>query len=219
MISMSIQVRSNFGTMTLLRNIYQQPKLYPFVSREVRGQCRDSVQRGIQCILQCQIRVNGKLTAWCAQHDQVNFQPRKARSYELASLSGHESVGIIRFLMEIERPTPQVTRAIEQAVDWLDRVKLEGIKLITVEDRSKPGGKDRILIQDRDAPPLWARFYDIQTNTPIFCSRDGIPRKTLAEISHERRNGYSWLGAFARDLFARDLPAWKQRQAQARKER
>ena len=73
------------------------------------------------------------------------------------------------------------------------------------------------LRADPQAPPLWARFYNIQTNTPIFCSRDGIPRKTLAEISHERRNGYSWLGSFARDLFAKDLPAWKKRLERNRK--
>ena len=89
--------------------------------------------------------------------------------------------------------------------------KLTGIKEVRGKAPDKPGGYDKIVVQDANAPPLWARFYDIQKNTPIFCSRDGIPRKTMAEISHERRNNYSWLGAFARDLFAKDLPAWKKR--------
>lgn len=44
----------------------------------------------------------------------------------------------------------------------------------------------------KDAPPLWGRFHDLETSRPYFCSRDGIKRSTLAEISHERRNGYSW---------------------------
>jgi PelA/Pel-15E family pectate lyase len=55
---------------------------------------------------------------------------------------------------------------------------------------------------------MWARFYEIGTNKPIFCSRDGIPKATLAEISHERRTGYSWLGHYAGSLLAKDYPAW-----------
>jgi len=199
------------GVMRLLRDVSRDRETYSFVSDDVRQQCAMAVQRGLTCILECQIRVNGRLTAWCAQHDEKTFQPRKARSYELVSLSGHESVGIVRFLMEIENPSKQVVESIEGAVRWFHQAKLEGIKLVVVKDASKPGGRDKVVVKDPQASPLWARFYDIQTNTPIFCSRDGIPRTSLAEISHERRNGYSWLGAFARDLFARDLPAWKKR--------
>jgi pectinesterase len=47
-------------------------------------------------------------------------------------------------------------------------------------------------VEDSNAPTLWGRFYDLETSTIYFCSRDGIKRKSLAEISHERRNGYSW---------------------------
>ena len=199
------------GVMRLLRDVSRDSERYPFVSDDVRQQCEGAVHRGLACILECQIQVRGRLTAWCAQHDERTFQPRKARSYELVSLSGHESVGIIRYLMEIEKPSQQVIESIEGAVRWFDEAKLEGIKLVVVQDVNKPGGRDTIVVRDPQAPPLWARFYDIQTNTPIFCSRDGIPRHTLAEISHERRNGYSWMGAYARDLFSRDLPAWKKR--------
>ncbi|MDE0737177.1 MAG: pectate lyase, partial [Pirellulaceae bacterium] len=199
------------GVMRLLRDVSGDHESYPFVSADVRQQCAEAVQRGLVCILKCQIRVNGRLTVWCAQHDEKTLQPRKARSYELASLSGHESVGIVRFLMEIEKPSNRIIESIEGAVGWFDQARLEGIKLVVVKDASKPEGRDKVVVKDPQAPPLWARFYNIQTNTPIFCSRDGIPRKTLAEISHERRINYSWLGAFARDLFAKDLPAWKKR--------
>ena len=113
--------------------------------------------------------------------------------------------------MEIEEPSDEVIRAIEGAAAWFERSKLKGIKLVRVEDASKPNGYDQIVVEDPAAPPMWARFYDIKTNQPIFCSRDGVPRRTLAEISHERRNGYSWLGHYARDLLRRDLPAWRRR--------
>lgn len=60
---------------------------------------------------------------------------------------------------------------------------------------------------------MWARFYEIGANKPIFCSRDGIPRDTIAEISYERRNGYSWLGYYAKGLLAKDYPAWQKKWA------
>ncbi|SVE45650.1 uncharacterized protein METZ01_LOCUS498504, partial [marine metagenome] len=41
----------------------------------------------------------------------------------------------------------------------------------------------------------------------------GIPKKTLAEISYERRNGYSWLGHWATRLLAKDYPAWQRKWA------
>jgi PelA/Pel-15E family pectate lyase len=199
------------GVMSLLRDISDDRQTYSFVSRKTLLECADAVARGTTCILKCQIKVNGQLTAWCAQHDENTFLPRKARSYELASLSGHESVGIVRFLMKIDKPSPEIIESIEGAVRWLEQSKLTGIKEVRVKAPDKPGGYDKIVVQDAKAPPLWARFYDIKKNTPIFCSRDGIPRNTMAEISHERRNNYSWLGQFARDLLAKDLPAWQKR--------
>ncbi len=199
------------GVMSLLRDISDDKKTFSFVPQKTRATCEAAVARGTACILKCQIRVKGKLTAWCAQHDENTFQPRKARSYELVSLSGHESVGIVRFLMQIEEPSPEIIASIQAAVQWFEKSKLTGIKEVRVKDPNKPGGYDKIVVQDAEAPPLWARFYDIKTNTPIFCSRDGIPRKTMAEISHERRNNYSWLGQFARDMLAKDLPVWEKR--------
>ena len=64
---------------------------------------------------------------------------------------------------------------------------------------------------DPTAPPQWARFYDLKTRKPVFCDRDGIPKATLAEIGHERRNNYSWYGTWPRTLLEKDYPAWKKR--------
>jgi PelA/Pel-15E family pectate lyase len=68
-----------------------------------------------------------------------------------------------------------------------------------------------VVVQDPAAPPLWARFYEIGTNRPIFSGRDGVVRYSLAEIELERRVNYSWLGPYAADLLAKDYPAWKAR--------
>ncbi len=199
------------GVMSLLKDIAGKGPEYAFVPDRMRAQCEAAVKRGIECILKCQVIVDGKPAVWCAQHDPVTFEPRKARSYELASLSGSESVGVVRFLMQLEKPDKRIIRAIDGAVSWFERSKLKGIKVVRIKDKDKPKGYDKVVVKDPDAAPLWARFYDIKTNRPIFCSRDGIPRRTLAEISYERRTGYSWLGRYARDLLAKDLPRWRKK--------
>jgi len=201
------------GLMTLLRDVAEKKTPYAFVDESRRNRAEAAVQKGVECILKCQIVVDKKKTAWCAQHDEKTFEPRKARSYELPSISGAESVGIARFLMSIEGPGPEIIEAVQSAVAWFNEAKLEGIRLIRKEDKSTPEGWDKIIIEDTSARPMWARFYDIKTNKPIFCSRDGIPRENLADISYERRNGYSWLGYYATDLLAVDYPAWQKKWA------
>ncbi len=185
--------------------------LYKFVPASRRQAARESFARGIQCILKCQIRVDGKLTAWCAQHDEIDFRPRPARSYELASLSGAESVRILKFLMSLDRPSPQIIESVRAAVAWLDTAKLRGIKVVLKPDPGAPKGFDKQVVSDPNAPPMWARFYVIGTNQPIFCDRDGVPKSSLAEIGSERRNGYSWLGYWANDLLAKEYPAWQKK--------
>ncbi|MHC4983216.1 MAG: pectate lyase [Planctomycetota bacterium] len=201
------------GVLRALREIRDDRALYAFVDDKTRAKVAAAVQKGIQCILKCQIIVKGKKTAWCAQHDEKTFVPRKARSYELPSISGAESVGVVRFLMGIEKPTPDIIDSIQGALAWFQEAKLEGIRLVATEVPGKPKGKDLVVINDASAPPIWARFYQIGTNKPIFCSRDGIPRDTIAEISYERRNGYSWLGPYASSLLATDYPAWQKKYA------
>ena len=125
----------------------------------------------IECILKTQVVVNGKKTVWCAQHDEVTFAPAPARTFELVSLSGGESVGIVRFLMSIRQPSPEVVDSIKSAVEWFEKSKLTGIKWEAKPDKTKLHGFDRVVVKDPNAGPLWARFYDISTNRPIFVGR------------------------------------------------
>lgn len=199
------------GVMRTLREIAKDRKMYPFVNAHTRKRCTRAVENGIQCIIACQIEVSGTKTAWCAQHDEQTLEPRKARSYELASLSGSESVGIVRFLMSIDEPSPDVIEAVQHAVGWFKQAALPGIRVEKVNAPGTPKGTDLVVIQDSKAPPMWARFYDIETNQPIFCSRDGIPKESLAEISYERRNGYSWLGYYPAKLLSNEYPEWQRR--------
>ena len=199
------------GVMSLLRDISQGKAPYAFVDQPRRARAATAIQKGLDIILKTQIEVNGTLTAWCAQHDRETLLPAKARAYELPSLSGGESVGIVRYLMEIENPDERVVRAVKHAVDWLERSKLVGIDIVRKEDPSLPRGYDRVVIENPDASPLWGRFYEIETNRPIFVGRDGIVKYSLAEIEHERRIGYSYLGKYAARLQEEEYPAWKAR--------
>ena len=63
---------------------------------------------------------------------------------------------------------------------------------------------------DKEAPPLWPRFSEIDTNRPVFCGRDGLLKYDIAHIEPERRNGYAWYGGWGIDVAAR-YAAWKER--------
>ena len=197
--------------MEFLLEVYGS-EVYTFEDARRRKAARQAFDRGVECILQCQIKVGGKLTVWCAQHDEKDFSPRPGRSYELVSLSGAESVGVVRLLMSLEKPTPDVIKAVEAAVAWFEAAKIRGIRVETRKDKDSPTGKDRVVVKDPAAPPMWARFSEIGTNRPIFSDRDGLAKHNLADIGYERRNGYSWLGYWPQRLLEKEYPAWKQKQ-------
>src|SRR5205814_9985551 len=102
---------------------------YDFVPADKRKAFKEAWNKGVDCILKCQIKVDGKLTAWCAQHDENDFSPRPARTFELVSISGCESVGVVHALMNVENPSPEVVRAVDAAVAWLDAVKIPGVRI------------------------------------------------------------------------------------------
>jgi PelA/Pel-15E family pectate lyase len=194
--------------MRLLREVATS-EAFAIVDAARRKAAQAAFDRGVGCMLKCQIVVNGKKTAWCAQHDEKDFQPRPARTYELVSLSGAESVEIVRLLMSLDRPSPEVVAAVDGAVAWFEAAKLTGIKQVVVPDPQSPRGTNKVVVKDPAAPPLWARFYGIGTNRPIFSDRDGVPKQNLADIGYERRNGYAWLGTWPAEVLTREYPAWR----------
>ncbi len=72
-------------------------------------------------------------------------------------------------------------------------------------------GEDVIVIADAKAPPMWARFYDLETCKPFFSGRDGLKKYTLAEIENERRIHYAWYGTWANELLLTKYPAWQKK--------
>lgn len=199
------------GVMKLLRDVAAAKSDYEFVDKDRRLKADDAVKRGIECILKTQVIVDGRRTVWCAQHDEVTLAPAPARKYELVSLSGGESVDIVRFLMAIKNPSPAVIESIKSAVEWFEKTRLTGIKWIERSDPAQPGGKDWVVIKDPNAGPLWARFYEIGTNRPIFVGRDGIMKFDVSEIDHERRTSYAWYVEEPAKLLNKDYLMWRKR--------
>jgi pectate lyase len=193
----------NDGSMVRLLEFLRESARFELIDDARHRRARAAFDRGVACILECQIVIRGRRTVWCAQHDELSLAPAAARSYELPSLSGSESAGILRFLMSIERPSPELVRAIDAGVAWFDAAKLGGIRVREVDG-------DRRLVADPLAPSLWARFYDLDTGRPFFCDRDGIKKSDFAELGKERRNGYAWFGRWG-EAVARDHARWRRR--------
>lgn len=185
------------GVMTVLQQIVDDDPSFSFVDAPRRSQLRRAFRQGIDCILRTQVRMGDSLTVWCQQHDDVTLEPRKARSFELASLCSMESGEIVLFLMGLKNPSPEVVNAVHAAVSWFRGSELYGIRVDTItaprtDYRYHTTSTDKVVVRDPSAPPLWARFYELGTNVPLFANRDGKPVYSLAEVDRERRTGYAW---------------------------
>jgi pectinesterase len=186
----------------------QSETLLTVEDEEIVQRAAEAYTKGIEVILKTQIRQNGVLTVWCAQHDEVTLEPVGARTYELPSLSGKESAGIVMFLMEIEDPSPEVVQAVEAAVHWFAKTKMQGIRVEFYQ--TEQDLMDKRVVEDADAPALWARFSDLKDNQPFFCDRDGLKKYRLDEIGHERRMGYGWYTDAPQEVLDR-YQEWKSR--------
>jgi PelA/Pel-15E family pectate lyase len=169
--------------MALLYSVTTGKNEFSFVPQNMRIKALTSFNKGLECIKKTQVVTNGQLSIWGAQHDRVTLASTRARNFEMTSLASSESIALVDFLMSIEKPDAETIRSIHAAVKWLDENKIIGQRWEHKE--AKP-------LADVNAPPMWARFYEIGTNKPIFGDRDTSVHYNLSEISEERRNGYGW---------------------------
>lgn len=204
--------------MELLHEVGTGVEPFGCVDEAHRAKAAAAFERALDVTLRCQIVVDGVKTAWCQQHDHETLAPVKARSYELPSITPSESAAIVRFLMSLKNPSADVIAAVDAAVAWCESVKIEGIRIERIEidpERFKAHTAkfDRIVVEDPDAPPIWVRFYEIDTGRPFFCNRDGVKVYTLAEVALERRTGYGWYGYWPATL-PEEHARWKARLGQ-----
>lgn len=169
---------------------------YPYVKASSVERAKAAVDKTVECVLDAQAVVNGKLTLWGQQHDPISLEPTSARSYELASLTAQESATITRFLIKIKSPSSRVVNAVHAAADWLKANQLSGLTY------SFDGGRK----EARGAGPVWARMYEIGTNKPIFSDRNGIKLYDWNQLK-DRREGYGWY-TYAPVLALKQYASW-----------
>jgi len=85
--------------------------------------------------------------AWAQQYN-ARMEPAWARKFEPASITGGESVGACRTLIDLYLATGDAKyfRAVAAAVEWYRRSAI--------------------------APGKWARFYELQSNRPLYFTKD-----------------------------------------------
>ena len=192
----------------ILQNVATRAPNYRFLPAHLAKRAEAAEQRGIHCLLKLQITEDGVKTAWADQYDALTLQPTSARNYEMAALTSSESVSIVDFLMGLPNPTPAEVAAVRDAAAWFKKVEMDGYRWGSgnfFADRRSPQG--RMLEKDPGAGPIWARFYQIGTNMPIFGDRNKKIYDHVNEISRERRNGYSWYNSQGVPMLA-EYQAW-----------
>jgi PelA/Pel-15E family pectate lyase len=190
------------NTMNLLRAVAQQKDPYQGLADEaLRQRCMKAFDKGVECILKTQMHnKEGRLTVWCQQHYRDTYEPAPARAYELPSYCSMESASITKLLMSLPNPDERVKQAVHAAMAWFDKYKLTGLRIQRTGSWASMDG-DTKLVEDADAEPIWGRYYDLKYCEPYVCDRDGLPRRRLEDIGHERRNGYAWFGSRPAELY------------------
>ncbi|MHA6723929.1 pectate lyase [Sphingomonas sp. RS2018] len=172
---------------------------------DVRRAASAAAARGIDCILRMQITAGGRLTGWGQQHDPLTLRITSARNYEPAALAAPESAAVLRYLMGLPHRTPAIARAVDAGIAWLTASAIHNTAW-----RDAGDGLGRRLIPDSAAPLLWARFYTVDTNTPVFGDRDKTIHDDVMELSTGRRRGYAWFGTGPQAALT-DFAAWRRR--------
>ncbi len=68
------------GALRLVREVAAGGEPFAFVDAARRQACATAAERGLAFILRAQVRQEGRLTAWGAQHDEVTLAPCAARA-------------------------------------------------------------------------------------------------------------------------------------------
>lgn len=173
---------------------------------EERTQLPTALAKGLDYILAAQIVQGGIKTVWCAQHDPTTYAPMGARSYELPSKSGSESIGVVALLLTQPQSAP-IKASAQAAIAWY---KKSGVANTAYVSRPSGNTDDSYNpIQTKAGATMWYRFYDLAEDKGFFSGRSatdnppGVGKKyDLMQVEPERRYGYQWGGAYGTRLFA-----------------
>ena len=191
------------NVLTILHHISEEKEGFDAVNSQLKDKSKVALQKGIVCVLKTQVVQKGKLSIWADQYNEVTLVPEKARAFEPMSLATGESVNIVKFLM-MQTVTPEIEKSIKSAIQWFKESKIEGYTYNT----SRESEKAIRILSKKEGSAVWARFYDIPTNKPVFGDRDGSVKFNYEDVSEERRMGYSWYNEAGTKLIESDFPKW-----------
>lgn len=184
--------------MSIMQEMAAKTGDFTKLSDEYAQKAAASLEKAIDCLLKMQITIHGVKTAWCQQHDENNLSPAPARAYELPSVCTSESASVVTFLHSYGKAHPErtdIAESVNAAIEWFKKAGLYGIKFDWNSDKS-----DKVVTHVEGAGPIWARFYTLDTEKPLFSDRDGGVYYDVMQISQERRTGYSWYGSWGKNV-------------------
>jgi PelA/Pel-15E family pectate lyase len=173
----------------LMQKIAEGRDEFAFVAKDMRARAAESFTRGIHCILATQIISNGKTSVWGQQVDPLTLKPVSGRNFEPNVQSASESANLLLLLINaLPHPSAEEQRSIRVAAAWFKKTAIYGQSW----ERTAEG---RELVAQPGAGPIWARYYQIDTDRPVFGDRDKSIHNQVSDLSRERRNGYAWYSA------------------------
>ena len=145
------------NVMRLLRDIYENEGHFKdIVDEATRERCQAAFNRGLDCIIRCQIDDDGVKSVWCAQHDTVApYLPTEGRPHEMPTFSCSETAALLEFLMSVENPSKELQTCITTACDWLDKHKIDGK---AIEKCTNANGEPDRCIVEQEGNAIWGRF-------------------------------------------------------------
>lgn len=209
------------GVLGTLRKVLTDRRRYAFIDAPLRARVKAAIDAGDACLLRLQVRQGDTLAGWAGQYDAKTLHPAQGRAFELPSITGQETVGVVRYLMSIPDPSPEVVKAVDGAVAWLRRVEITGWRIETLDAPAEQfqyhsSAQDRRLVADPSASGLWARFYDVNDNSVVLATRDSQRVARYQDIPRERRTGYEWYGHWPERLLSTEYPQWTSQHASSK---
>ncbi len=167
--SITLNDESMLHAIELLMEASSGESPWAWLDPERKKRATAAVARGVSALLALQVRLEGKPTVWAAQYDPLTLQPVSARGYELAALSGGESVSVLRLLFKVRPVTPELTAAVDAGMAWFAAHQIP------------------------NHPEGWSRFYDLRTQQPFFPGkRDGKAYPTEEAMRKNNPGGYDF---------------------------
>lgn len=82
--------------------------------------------------------------------------------------------------------------AVDAACAWFD--------CVTIADFTYTQADGAMTLVPAQGSTTWARFYELDTDRPVFFMRDSSVHYDVNELSAEDRNRYEWYGDWGLDL-------------------